>query len=154
MDKNTPDNASSSETRVAAVAAAAAAAAVAAAAPPRRRRTGGRRLFQPWFLAGGAGGVLIVLYAWRLPPFSSAIVSTENALVRGQVTLIGTQLPGYVVDVKVQDFQYVKQGDLLAQIDDRTYQQRYAQAWRSWRRRRRRWTTGRSRIARRKRAWC
>jgi multidrug resistance efflux pump len=99
-------------------------------------------------------GVLIVLYAWRLPPFSSAIVSTENALVRGQVTLIGTQLPGYVVDVKVQDFQYVKQGDLLAQIDDRTYQQRYAQAWRSWRRRRRRWTTGRSRIARRKRAWC
>jgi multidrug resistance efflux pump len=42
--------------------------------------------------------VLIVLYAWRLPPFSSAIVSTENALVRGQVTLIGTQLPGYVVD--------------------------------------------------------
>jgi multidrug resistance efflux pump len=73
-------------------------------------------------------GVLIVLYAWRLPPFSSAIVSTENALVRGQVTLIGTQLPGYVVDVKVQDFQQVKQGDLLALIDDRIYQQRYEQA--------------------------
>ena len=73
-------------------------------------------------------GVLIVLYAWRLPPFSSAIVSTENALVRGQVTLIGTQLSGYVVDVKVQDFQQVKQGDLLVQIDDRIYQQRYEQA--------------------------
>ncbi|NVD74884.1 HlyD family secretion protein [Duganella sp. BJB1802] len=73
-------------------------------------------------------GVLIVLYAWRLPPFSSAIVSTENALVRGQVTLIGTQLPGYVVDVRVQDFQQVKQGDLLVLIDDRIYQQRYEQA--------------------------
>ena len=73
-------------------------------------------------------GVLIVLYAWRLPPFTSAIVSTENALVRGQVTLIGTQLSGYVVDVKVQDFQQVKQGDLLVQIDDRIYQQRYEQA--------------------------
>jgi multidrug resistance efflux pump len=73
-------------------------------------------------------GVLIVLYAWRLPPFTSAIVSTENALVRGQVTLIGTQLSGYVVEVKVQDFQQVKQGDLLVQIDDRIYQQRYEQA--------------------------
>ncbi|RZT08778.1 Multidrug resistance efflux pump [Duganella sp. CF402] len=129
MDKNTPDNASSSETRVAAVAAAAAAAAVAAAAPtapaPDRRA---QIISTIVFSLVALVGVLIVLYAWRLPPFSSAIVSTENALVRGQVTLIGTQLPGYVVDVKVQDFQYVKQGDLLAQIDDRTYQQRYAQA--------------------------
>jgi multidrug resistance efflux pump len=129
MDKNTPDNASSSETRVAAVAAAAAAAAVAAAAPtapaPDRRA---QIISAVLFSLVALVGVLIVLYAWRLPPFSSAVVSTENALVRGQVTLIGTQLPGYVVDVKVQDFQYVKQGDLLAQIDDRTYQQRYAQA--------------------------
>lgn len=127
--KNTPDNASSSESRVAAVAAAAAAAAVAAAAPtapaPDRRA---QIISAIVFSLVALVGVLIVLYAWRLPPFSSAIVSTENALVRGQVTLIGTQLPGYVVDVKVQDFQYVKQGDLLAQIDDRTYQQRYAQA--------------------------
>lgn len=130
MDKNnTPDNASSSETRVAAVAAAAAAAAVAAAAPaapaPDRRA---QIISALVFSLVALVGVLLVLYAWRLPPFSSAVVSTENALVRGQVTLIGTQLPGYVVDVKVQDFQYVKQGDLLAQIDDRTYQQRYAQA--------------------------
>ncbi|MEB0055024.1 HlyD family secretion protein, partial [Pseudomonas sp. FG1] len=41
-------------------------------------------------------GILIVLYAWQLPPFSSAIESTENALVRGQVTIIGPQLSGYV----------------------------------------------------------
>jgi len=73
-------------------------------------------------------GVLIVLYAWRLPPFSSPIVSTENALVRGQVTVIGTQLSGYVTEVKVQDFQLVKQGDLLVEIDQRTYRQRYEQA--------------------------
>ena len=73
-------------------------------------------------------GVLVVLYAWRLPPFSTPIVSTENALVRGQVTVIGTQLSGYVVAVKVQDFQMVKEGDLLVQIDDRIYQQRYEQA--------------------------
>jgi multidrug resistance efflux pump len=129
MDKNTPDDKSSSDNRVAAVAAAAAAAAVAAAAPtapaPDRR---GQIISAIAFSAVALIGALIVLYAWRLPPFSSAIVSTENALVRGQVTLIGTQLPGYVVDVKVQDFQQVKQGDVLALIDDRIYQQRYEQA--------------------------
>jgi len=129
MANTTPDNNSSSETRVAAVAAAAAAAAVAAAAPtapaPDRRA---QILSAIAFSLVALVGVLIVLYAWRLPPFSSAIVSTENALVRGQVTLIGTQLPGYVVDVRVQDFQQVKQGDLLVLIDDRIYQQRYEQA--------------------------
>ena len=129
MDNNTPDDKTSSNERVAAVAAAAAAAAVAAAAPtapaPDRRA---QIISAIAFSAVALVGVLIVLYAWRLPPFSSAIVSTENALVRGQVTLIGTQLPGYVVDVKVQDFQQVKQGDLLALIDDRIYQQRYEQA--------------------------
>ncbi|MBB3117985.1 multidrug resistance efflux pump [Massilia violacea] len=86
-----------------------------------------------WYSAAGFGlvaliGVLVVLYAWRLPPFTSPIVSTENALVRGQVTLIGTQLPGYVVEVKVQDFQHVKAGDLLARIDARIYEQRFEQA--------------------------
>ncbi|NGZ88375.1 HlyD family secretion protein [Duganella aceris] len=129
MSTNTPDDKTNSDNRVAAVAAAAAAAAVAASAPsapaPDRRA---QIISAITFSAVALVGVLIVLYAWRLPPFSSAIVSTENALVRGQVTLIGTQLPGYVVDVKVQDFQLVQKGELLALIDDRIYQQRYEQA--------------------------
>ncbi|KQV86667.1 hemolysin secretion protein D [Massilia sp. Root351] len=96
-------------------------------APPQPDRR------QQWLSAAGfllvaLVGVLVVLYAWRLPPFSTPIVSTENALVRGQVTVIGTQLSGYVVAVNVQDFQHVKEGDLLVQIDDRVYQQRYEQA--------------------------
>ncbi|WP_431478741.1 HlyD family secretion protein [Massilia eburnea] len=73
-------------------------------------------------------GVLIVLYAWRLPPFTSPIVSTENATVRGQVTVIGSQLPAYVADVKVQDFQLVRKGDLLVELDSRIYRQRFEQA--------------------------
>lgn len=80
------------------------------------------------FLLVALIGVLVVLYAWRLPPFSTPIVTTENALVRGQVTLIGTQLPGYVTAVKVQDFQHVKAGDLLVQLDDRIVRQRVEQA--------------------------
>jgi multidrug resistance efflux pump len=118
MATNTPDTSS-------APAAAAPAAAAPPPPPPSRR---GQIVSTIAFSLVALIGVLIVLYAWRLPPFSSAIVSTENALVRGQVTLIGTQLSGYVIDVKVQDFQQVKQGDLLVQIDDRIYQQRYEQA--------------------------
>ncbi|EFQ62656.1 HlyD family secretion protein [Pseudomonas fluorescens WH6] len=80
------------------------------------------------FAAIAVVGVLIVLYAWQLPPFSSAVETTENALVRGQVTIIGPQLSGYVFEVPVQDFQYVKAGDLLVRLDDRIYRQRLDQA--------------------------
>lgn len=73
-------------------------------------------------------GVLVVLYAWQLPPFSSAIESTENAVVRGQITIIGPQLSGYVFEVPVQDFQFVKAGDLLVRLDDRIYKQRLNQS--------------------------
>lgn len=73
-------------------------------------------------------GAMAVLYAWRLPPFSSSVMSTDNALVRGQVTIVGTQLAGYITEVTVQDFQSVKRGQLLARLDDRIYQQRYEQA--------------------------
>jgi len=80
------------------------------------------------FAAIAITGVLIVLYAWQLPPFSSPIESTENALVRGQVTIIGPQLSGYVFEVPVQDFQFVKAGDLLVRLDDRIYKQRLEQS--------------------------
>lgn len=73
-------------------------------------------------------GVLIVLYAWNLPPFHSALESTENASVRGQVTIISPQLSGYIVDVEAQDYQFVRQGQLLMRIDDRIYRQRLDQA--------------------------
>jgi multidrug resistance efflux pump len=73
-------------------------------------------------------GVTIVLYAWQLPPFASAIQSTENAYVRGQTTLISPQVSGYVTEVAVLDFQNVHAGDLLVRIDDRTYQQQLEQA--------------------------
>ena len=82
-------------------------------------------------LAFGAialAGVLIVLYAWKLPPFRTTLQSTENALVRGQVTIISPQLSGYVVEVLVQDFQQVKRGELLMRIDDRIPTQRLEQA--------------------------
>ncbi|AZF64841.1 MULTISPECIES: HlyD family secretion protein [Pseudomonas] len=98
----------------------------ATATEPRSLRV--RVISSLGFAAIAIVGVLIVLYAWQLPPFSSAVESTENALVRGQVTIIGPQLSGYVYEVPVQDFQFVKAGDLLVRLDDRIYKQRLDQA--------------------------
>jgi multidrug resistance efflux pump len=101
-----------------------------AAAPAPVAATTDRQRWQSGLVFGAIAviGILIVLYAWRLPPFGNAVVSTENALVRGEVTIIGTQLSGYVEQVKVQDFQTVHRGDVLALIDVRTYADRRAQA--------------------------
>lgn len=80
------------------------------------------------FCAIALAGVLVVLYAWNLPPFHGTVQSTENALVRGQVTIISPQLSGYVVEVAVQDFQAVRKDDLLVRLDDRIYRQKLEQA--------------------------
>jgi multidrug resistance efflux pump len=76
----------------------------------------------------GVAGATLVLYAWRLPPFTSSIETTENAYVRGQLTVISPQLAGYVAEVAVQDFQKVTAGQLLVRIDDRIFQQKLEQA--------------------------
>jgi multidrug resistance efflux pump len=73
-------------------------------------------------------GILLVLYAWTLPPFTGSIQRTDNAFVRGQVTVISPQVSGYVTSVAVQDYQTVRQGQLLATVDDRIYRQQLDQA--------------------------
>jgi multidrug resistance efflux pump len=71
---------------------------------------------------------LLALYAWRLPPFRTAVESTDNAYVRGNVTIIAPKVNGYVAEVRVQDFASVKEGTVLVRLDDRDYRQRVDQA--------------------------
>lgn len=73
-------------------------------------------------------GVSLILYAWKLPPFTPTVQQTNNAFVKGQTTIISPQVSGYVTEVAVQDFAYVKAGDLLVKIDDRTFRQQLEQA--------------------------
>lgn len=76
----------------------------------------------------GAAGVALVLYAWQIPPFHGSVETTENAYVKGQVTIVAPQLAGYISDVPVKDFETVKKGDVLVRIDDRIYRQKVKQA--------------------------
>lgn len=90
--------------------------------PPKRR--GSTVLFALCIAAGTAAA----LYAWNLPPFKGSTVSTDNAYVRGQTTLVSPRVGGYVTEVLVRDFQQVKKGDPLVRIDDQPYLARVAQA--------------------------
>jgi multidrug resistance efflux pump len=76
----------------------------------------------------GIGGVLLLLYAWHLPPFDTSVETTDNAYVKGYVTTISPQISGYVTKVAVKDYEDVKEGQLLATIDDSIYSQRVDQA--------------------------
>lgn len=73
-------------------------------------------------------GIALILRAWHLWPFTSSVMVTDNAYVRGQITVMAPQVNGYVTEVLVKDFQHVKQGEPLLRIDDRIYAQRVAQA--------------------------
>lgn len=76
----------------------------------------------------GAAGVLLLLFAWHLPPFSASDPRTENAYLRGHVTTLAPQVAGYVSAVEARDFQTVRKGDVIARIDDRIARQKLAQA--------------------------
>jgi multidrug resistance efflux pump len=75
-----------------------------------------------------ACGVLAILYGWRLWPFAGGAQRTENAYVRGRVTVISPQVSGYVTEVAAQDYDDVPAGHVLVRIDDRIYRQRVDQA--------------------------
>ena len=58
-------------------------------------------------LAASAIGVVLALYAFRLPPFGMGEVYTNNAYVRGSVTAVSPRVGGYVQKVLVRDFDNV-----------------------------------------------
>lgn len=88
---------------------------------------------RPWLatvavLALALLGIGLVLSAWDLPPFRSALEVTENAYVRGPVTVIAPKVDGYVTAVLVADYAPVRAGEVLVRLDDRQLRQKLEQA--------------------------
>lgn len=77
-------------------------------------------------------GVLIVLGAFITGAFVWHInyknPRTNDAMVRANIVGIAPEVNGRIVELHVEDNQYVKQGDLLYVIDPRPYQIKLAQA--------------------------
>jgi membrane fusion protein (multidrug efflux system) len=55
-------------------------------------------------------------------------VSTDNAQIEGHIIPVLPKVGGFVAEVKFEDHQSVKAGDLLVRIDDRDYRAKLAQA--------------------------
>jgi membrane fusion protein (multidrug efflux system) len=49
------------------------------------------------------------------------IISTDDAYVRADMTIMAAKVPGYVLDVPVRDNALVHAGDILARLDDGDY---------------------------------
>lgn len=83
-------------------------------------------------LLGRLIGTLIVLSAlvsgiivWRI---NYQHPRTNDAMVRANIVGIAPEVSGRIVELHVEDNQYVKQGDLLYLIDPRPYEAKLAQA--------------------------
>jgi membrane fusion protein, multidrug efflux system len=53
---------------------------------------------------------------------------TDDAYVRGNITPLGTKVAGIVRDVRVNDYQEVRKGDLLVELEDSDFQAQVGQA--------------------------
>jgi membrane fusion protein, multidrug efflux system len=95
---------------------------------PRRRGWFGITLIRLAVLI--AAGVIVVLFATQWDRWVGLAVRqvTDDAYVRGDITPLSAQIGGYVRRVPVDDFQRVKQGELLVEIEDDDYRARVAQA--------------------------
>lgn len=73
-------------------------------------------------------GMAAILVAWQLPPFSTSVVKTDNAYVRGRTTIISPQVTGYISEIAVRDYSAINRGDVVLRIDDRIYRAQVAAA--------------------------
>ena len=73
-------------------------------------------------------GIAVIMRAWKIGPFDSAIESTDNSYIKGKTTVLSSQINGYIKDVLVTDFDHVKKGQALMHIDTTTYDQKVTQA--------------------------
>jgi membrane fusion protein (multidrug efflux system) len=86
-----------------------------------------RRRFLLWI--GAPAAIVLVAagaaYYWSYERF---IVSTNDAYVQADSTLVASRVSGYVSAVKIEDHQSVRAGQVLALIDDRDFRATLDQA--------------------------
>jgi membrane fusion protein, multidrug efflux system len=74
------------------------------------------------------GFVALATLRWDAWTGSAAIQTTDDAYIRADLTKLSSRVSGQVLTVTVTDFQRVKAGDLLIQIDPADYQAQVDQA--------------------------
>jgi membrane fusion protein, multidrug efflux system len=101
--------------------------------PPSQSATpkvnGGWRMIAPAVAVVAAlGCVALATLRWDDWVANMPVQSTDDAYVRAQITLLSSRVAAAVKNVAVDDFQRVKAGDLLLEIDPADYLAQVAQA--------------------------
>ncbi len=78
--------------------------------PPRKRR---RR----WPIIGIGGLILIAAVVVFYLHFIAPYESTDDAFIEGYVPFVSPRVSGQIIRLAVRDNEYVKEGDLLVEID-------------------------------------
>jgi membrane fusion protein (multidrug efflux system) len=106
-----------------------AAATAATPQPPIASRGTLGRLALPLLAVLAAIGFIVLATArWDEWVGGAKIQTTDDAYVRAELTRLSSRVAGEVLTVAVRDFQHVKAGDLLIQIDPADYQAQVDQA--------------------------
>jgi len=73
---------------------------------------------------------VVVTITWKWNAWEGAKIDqvTDDAYVRGDLTPLSTKVAGIVSEVKISDFQQVRKGDLLVELEDTDYQANVSQA--------------------------
>jgi membrane fusion protein (multidrug efflux system) len=90
-------------------------------APKRKFRFVRLLVFVTIFAALVVGGV----YMWN---YFNAYESTDDAQIDGHINAISARITGNVIDVRAEDEQVVKAGEVLVRIDPRDYEVAVAKA--------------------------
>jgi membrane fusion protein (multidrug efflux system) len=99
------------------------------AAPATPPQSAWSRLAIPLFAVVVAlGFVALATQRWDAWVGSATVQSTTDAYVRAELTRLSSRVAGEVLTVAVKDFQHIKAGDLLIQIDPADYEAQVAQA--------------------------
>src|SRR5262249_12208344 len=92
----------------------------------------GRRWLRPLvgigIVAIAASTAVLFTTRWDSWVGSRIDQTTDDAYVKGDITPLSAKIEGYVRNVAVGDYQSVKAGDLLVEIEDDDYRARTAQA--------------------------
>jgi membrane fusion protein, multidrug efflux system len=96
-------------------------------APARRSRWLGVA-FRLFVLVLVGGLIAFVANEWDWWVGSAVLQTTDDAYLHADLTPLAAKVPGYVRDIPVRDFQKVKAGELLVQIEDDDYRANLEQA--------------------------
>jgi membrane fusion protein, multidrug efflux system len=77
-----------------------------------------------WLIVLGGGVAVVALGVWLVQYLlvGQYFVSTDDAYLTADSSIIAAKISGYVTDVAVRDDQRVRQGQLLVRIDPRDYE--------------------------------